>query len=82
MPRGGSRAMCILCCKTAFLFSAGNWFVALAMGVALFLGCLLTALGPVSVVFLLVVAPHANLVVLTILRYRLARLRAPAGGSQ
>ncbi len=38
------------------------------MGVSLFLGCLLTALGPVSVVFLLVVAPHANLVVLTILR--------------
>jgi hypothetical protein len=38
------------------------------MGLSLFLGCLLTALGPVSVVFLLVVAPHANLVVLTILR--------------
>ena len=53
-----------------------------AMGVALFLGCLLTALGPVSVVFLLVVAPHANLVVLTILRYRLARRRAPAARQQ
>jgi hypothetical protein len=38
------------------------------MGAALFLGCFLTSLGPAMIVFLLAVAPHANLVVLAILR--------------
>ena len=38
------------------------------MGIALFAGCLLTALGPATIVFLFAVAPHANLVVLTVLR--------------
>jgi len=38
------------------------------MGAALFAGCLVTSLGPATVVFLLAVAPHANLVVLATLR--------------
>jgi hypothetical protein len=38
------------------------------MGAALFAGCLVTSLGPATVVFLLAVAPHANLVVLVTFR--------------
>lgn len=38
------------------------------MGATLFAGCLVTSLGPATVVFLLAVAPHANLVVLATLR--------------
>jgi hypothetical protein len=37
------------------------------MGLLLFLGTFLVALGPAAAVFVLVVAPHANLVVVSIL---------------
>jgi anterior pharynx defective protein 1 len=37
------------------------------MGFSLFIGTFLIALGPASAVFMLVVAPHANLVVVSIL---------------
>ena len=55
------------CCNNA-VFSSGVFAGNAAMGVTLCAGCALIALGPASAVFLVVVAPHADLVIRCILR--------------
>ena len=55
------------CTAIATLVFAGNGREG-GMGVTLCAGCALIALGPASAVFLVVVAPHADLVIRCILR--------------